>query len=306
MAIEHRTVALDGIELHCATSGAGPLVLFLHGFPEYWEAWRGQLEHFGARGWLAAAPDQRGYNLSSKPADVAQYRMRHLVEDVRRRAATLTSEPFVLVGHDWGGGVAWAFANAHPSLLSRLVILNSPHPYTFWRELVSNPAQQEASAYMRLLRSRDAERVLSEDGYRRLWELAFGGGWGPGVLGPERTRYVEAWSRPGALTGALSWYRAAPLYPPSPGDPGAAAVTLRPEDFTIRVPTLVLWGERDRALLPGCLDGLSTCVPDLEVRRVPDASHWIVHEQPALVSGEIERFIARRPAKASAAQKGTT
>lgn len=293
MAIEHRTVHVNGIELHCATSGAGPLILFLHGFPEYWEAWRLQLEHFGGRRWLAAAPDQRGYNLSSKPGDVAHYRMRHLVEDVRQLAATLTSEPFVLVGHDWGGGAAWAFAHAHPALLSRLVILNSPHPYTFWRELTSSPAQQEASAYMRLLRDPKAERVLSEDGYRRLWELAFGGGWGPGVRGPDRARYVEAWSQPGALSGALAWYRAAPLYPPGPGDPGAAAITLRPEDFLVRVPTLVLWGERDRALLPGCLDGLERCVPDLEVRRVPEASHWIAHEQPELVSREIERFIAR-------------
>ena len=300
--IEHQTVPVNGIRLHCARRGAGPLVLFLHGFPEYWEAWKDQLEWFGARGRLAAAPDLRGYNLSDKPADVAAYRMRHLVEDVRQLAAALTRERFVLVGHDWGGGVAWAFANAHPEALSHLVIVNSPHPYTFWRELTTSPAQQAASAYMLLLRDAKAERVLSEDGYRRLWSLAFGGGWdaGGGDAGVtrrradlDRARYLEAWSKPGALTGALAWYRASPLYPPSQQDPGAGRLTLRPEDFTIRVRTLVLWGERDAALLPGCLDGIEACVPDVLVKRVQDASHWIVHEQPDLVNAEIERFIAR-------------
>ncbi len=290
-AIEHVTLPANGLRFHCARAGAGPLILFLHGFPEYWEAWRAQLDYFGARGRLAVAPDQRGYNLSDKPADVAQYRMRHLVEDVRQLAAALTSEPFVLVAHDWGGGVGWAFAQAHPQLLSHLVIVNSPHAYTFWRELTQSPAQQAASQYMLLLRDPRAERILSEDGYRRLWEMVFGGGWGPEGHAPDRARYVEAWSRPGALTGSLNWYRASPLYPPSPSDPGARAMTLRPEDFVVRVRTLVLWGERDRALLPGCLDGLEACVPDLEVRRVPDASHWIVHERPALVNAEIERFI---------------
>lgn len=289
--IEHVTLPGDGIRLHCARAGRGPLILFLHGFPESWEAWRDQLAWFGARGRLAAAPDQRGYGRSDKPGEVALYRMRHLVEDVRRLAAALTSEPFVLVGHDWGGGPAWAFAHAHPQLLSHLVVVNSPHPYTFWRELTTSPAQQAASAYMLALRAADAERRLSEDGFRRLWDLAFGGGWGPGVAPPDRARLVEGWSRPGALTGALAWYRASPLYPPSPSDPGAAALTLRPEQFTVQVPTLVLWGERDRALLPGCLDGLEACVPDLRVIRVPDASHWIVHERPELVNGAIERFV---------------
>ena len=290
--IQHLTVPVNGIRLHCARSGAGPLVLFLHGFPEFWGAWRRQLEHFGAAGRLAAAPDLRGYNLSDKPEGIAQYRMRHLVEDVRQLAATLTDEPFVLVGHDWGGGVAWSFAVAHPELLSHLVIVNSPHPYTFWRELGGSPAQQSASAYMLLLRDPGAEETLSRDGYRRLWDLAFGGGWGA-AFDAERGDYLEAWSRPGALTGALAWYRASPLYPPSPGDPGATAVALRPEDFQVRTRTLVIWGERDRALLPGCLDGLEACVPDLRVVRVQDASHWIVHERPELVNAEIERFIAR-------------
>jgi pimeloyl-ACP methyl ester carboxylesterase len=290
--IEQATIVANGQRLHCLRSGAGPLVLFLHGFPEYSGAWRRQLEHFGARGRLAVAPDQRGYGLSDKPAEVAQYRMRHLVEDVRQLAASFTDRPFVLVGHDWGGGVAWAFALAHPEQVSHLVIVNSPHPYTFWRELCTNPAQQAASQYMLQLRHPDTERFLSADGCRRLWKLAFGGGWGATIFDEvDRARYVEAWSRPGAIAGGLNWYRASPLYPPAPGDPGAQALTLLPEDFIVRTRTLVLWGEKDLALLPGCLDGLEACVPGVEVIRVPEASHWIVHEQPERVSREIERFI---------------
>jgi pimeloyl-ACP methyl ester carboxylesterase len=304
--IEHTTVAVNGIRLHCARAGAGPLVLFLHGFPEFWEAWRGQLEHFGGRGVLAAAPDLRGYNLSDKPDGVAQYRMRHLVEDVRQLAAALTAEPFVLVGHDWGGAIAWSFAAAHPELLSHLVIVNAPHPYTFWRELTTSPAQQAASGYMLLLRDPGAEQALSDEGYQRLWRLAFGGGWGGTFFGAaDRARYVEAWSRPGALTGGLAYYRASPLVPPSETDPGAQAVALRPEDFVVPTPTLVLWGERDRALLPGCLDGLEDCVPALQVVRVPDASHWIVHERPELVNREIERFTSARPGASGAFPRRT-
>jgi pimeloyl-ACP methyl ester carboxylesterase len=295
--IDRVDLAVNGIRMHCARAGGGQLILFLHGFPEFWRAWRRQLEHFGARGWLAAAPDLRGYDLSDKPADVAQYRMKHLVEDVRQLGAALVGEgtPFVLVGHDWGGAPAWGMAAAYPELVSRLVIVNSPHPYTFWRELTSNPAQQQASRYMLYLRDARAEERLSEDGHRKLWELAFGGGRGADALLDEeyRAAWHEAWSRPGALTGALNWYRASPLYPPTPEDPGPSRLSLRPEDFTVRVPTLVLWGERDRALLPGCLDGLDACVPDLEVVRVPDASHWIVHERSDLVNRTIEEFIAR-------------
>jgi pimeloyl-ACP methyl ester carboxylesterase len=287
--IEHDFVAANGIRLHCARAGGGRPILFLHGFPEFWRAWRGPLEHFAARGWLALAPDQRGYNLSDKPAEVGAYRAKHLIEDIRALAAHYTKEPLVLVAHDWGGAVAWGLAIAHPELVSRLVIVNSPHPYTFWRELAANRAQQKASEYMLLLRAPKAERVLSENGFERLWRLAFG--WGaPALSEADRAAYLEAWAQPGALTGSLNWYRASPLYPPSATDPGAKKLALDPKDFAVRVPTLVLWGEDDQALLPACLDGLEECVPDLRVVRVPGASHWIVHERCALVCGEIERF----------------
>jgi len=289
--IEHAYAFVNGVRLHYATAGTGRLMLFLHGFPEFWRAWQQPLEHFGARGWRALAPDLRGYNLSDKPAGVEQYKAKTLIADVARLAARFSAEPFVLVAHDWGGALAWGLAIAHPKLLSHLVIVNAPHPYTFWRELAHNPAQQQASDYMLLLRDAKAERVLSENGYARLGRMVFDES-GGAFSAEDRAAYREAWAQPGALTGGLNYYRASPLYPPSAADPGAARLALRPQDFVVRVPTLVLWGERDRALLLGCLDGLEQCVPDLVVRRVPGASHWIVHEQPALVCSEIERFIA--------------
>lgn len=289
-AISHETVTANGLKFHCARAGDGKLILFLHGFPEFWRAWRKPLAHFGARGWLAVAPDLRGYNLSDKPAGVEAYRAKHLAADIGALAATYTREPFVLVAHDWGGAAAWTFALAQPQRLSHLVIVNSPHPYTFWRELVANPAQRKASEYMLLFRDAKAERVLSQDGYARL--LAAFAEFGDDVMSEaDRAAYLEAWAQPGALTGGLNYYRASPMYPPTEADPGPAKLKLDPADFTVRVPTLVLWGERDRALLTGCLDGLEHCVPQLKVVRVPEASHWIVHEQPERVASEIEAFV---------------
>ncbi len=289
--IAHSFVEANGLRFHCAHAGkGGKLILFLHGFPEFWRCWRALLAHFGARGWLAVAPDLRGYNLSDKPGGVEAYRAKHLVADIGALAARFTQEKFVLVAHDWGGAAGWGFAIAHPERLSHLVIVNSPHPYTFWRELRTNPAQQKASEYMLLFRAAKAERVLSENGYARLLK-AFAG-FGSDVLGDEdRAAYLEAWSQPGALTGGLNYYRASPLHPPTPEDPGPEKLNLDPASFIARVPTLVLWGEQDRALLTGCLDGLEQCVPDLKVVRVPDASHWIVHEKPSRVASEIESFV---------------
>ena len=286
--IRHETVAANGIRLHVARAGDGPLILFLHGFPEYWEMWRPLVEHFGARGWCAAAPDLRGYNLSEKPAAVEAYRAKHLVADVLSLAAHYTKEKFVLVAHDWGGAVAWSVAIAHPERLQKLVMLNSPHPYLFWRELCGNPAQQKASEYMNLFRLPKAERVLAENGYARLL-TSF-----TDLDEESRQALLAAWSQPGALTGGLNYYRASALYPPTADDPGAKKLQLRPEDFVVRVPTLVLWGERDTALLPGCLEGLDQVVPDLKLVRFADASHWIAREQTARVIREIEAFTIQR------------
>ena len=288
--IHHDFASVNGVRLHYAHAGAGPLILFLHGFPEFWYCWKRQLEDFG-RDHLAVAPDLRGFNLSDRPADVKQYKARILIEDIRALAEHLGQEKFVLVAHDWGGAAAWGYAMAHPQSLHRLVIVNSPHPVIFARELAQNPAQADASQYMNLFRTDKAERVLSANNFERLAKMTLEA-WSRGAVDPaEKAAYVEAWSQPGALTGGLNYYRASPLYPPLGNDPGARALHLDPADFLVRVPTMVVWGMRDQALLPGNLEGLDRCVPDLRIERLPEASHWVMHEEPERLNRLIREFI---------------
>jgi pimeloyl-ACP methyl ester carboxylesterase len=267
-AIRHDYAEVNGVRLHYAAAGAGPLVLFLHGFPEFWYEWRHQLADFG-RDHLAVAPDMRGHNLSARPEALDAYAIHHLVEDVRALAEHLGYRRFTLVGHDWGGAVAWVVALAHPRLLERLVIVNAPHPAVFMRELAENPAQQKASQYMLLFRRPEAETILSADGYARLRQ-ALGEVWERRFTDEDRRHYLEAWSRPRALTGGLNYYRAAQVGPPSSGEPARSLSAI--ENLSVlEVPTLVIWGEQDRALGTGNLEGLDKHVRDLTIRRVPTA-----------------------------------
>jgi pimeloyl-ACP methyl ester carboxylesterase len=292
MAQRNEYVEVNGLRLHYVADGAGELMLFLHGFPEFWYAWKDLLAEFG-RDHLAVAPDLRGYNLSDKPPEIERYRVPQLVADVRGLADALGHERFTLVGHDWGGVVAWAFAAAHPERLRRLVILNAPHPAIFLRELRDNPAQRQASAYMTLLRDPRAEALLAEDGYRRLVNMVLADGLRQGYFTEDdRAAYLAAWSQPGALTGGLNYYRAAALGPDTGAQGLAAAAGADPGGaLAIGVPTLVVWGERDTALLSSNLDGLDRYVPDLRVVRIPDAGHWLVHERPEAVVAAIRAFI---------------
>jgi pimeloyl-ACP methyl ester carboxylesterase len=289
---EHRYADVNGVRLHYATAGQGKLIMFAHGFPEFWYAWKAQLAEF-ARDHQVVALDMRGYNLSSKPAAVEQYAVRHLVEDLRALAEALGHRRLILVGHDWGGATAWAFAIKHPEWLEKLVIINAPHPAVFARELRENPAQQEASEYMLWFRGATAEPLLSADGFARLEQAVLADLLARGAFTEaDRRAYLEAWAQPGALTGGLNYYRAARVGPPArDGGPVTGTVGEFAGDTTVRVPTLVLWGERDRALLTGNLDGLEHYVPDLTIRRIPDGTHWLVHEQPALVNRLIRDFI---------------
>jgi epoxide hydrolase 4 len=290
--IRHEYVVVNGVRLHCAMSGDAnkPLILFLHGFPEFWYAWKNQLEAFGGE-FFAVAPDLRGFNLSDKPPDVESYRAKHLIADIGALAQHFGKEKFILVAHDWGGAVAWTFAAAFPQRLSRLVIVNSPHPAIFQRDLTHNAAQQQASAYMNFFRLPKAESVLSENDFARLFVMNAGWGGKPWMTDADKQAYTEAWSQPGALTGGLNYYRASPLHPPMEGDAGAAAVKFDPAQVTIKVPTLVIWGMGDTALLPCNLDGLDAYVPDLRVVRVLEATHWVVHEQPEFVNQTIRDFL---------------
>jgi epoxide hydrolase 4 len=283
---------LNGIGVHYVTAGSGDLILFLHGFPEFWYEWKNQLVDFG-RDHQAVAPDLRGYNLSSKPTQVESYDMKLLVEDVRALADHLGHRRLTLAGHDWGGVVAWAFAAAHPDYVSKLIIINAPHPAVFQRELASNPKQQAASMYMLLFRSPQAEQMLSANNYQLLDQTILAEGRKRGYFTEEdRQAYLQAWSQPGAVTGGLNYYRAARAGPPTPDNPAGSGLGVDPASLIVKSPTLVLWGELDSYLLTGNLDGLDRFVPNLTIHRIPDGTHWVIHEQPTLVNSLIRDFMA--------------
>ena len=284
---------VNGIRLHYVSAGQGMLIMFVHGFPEFWAEWENQLIEFG-RDHQAVALDMRGYNLSAKPEDVDAYLARELIEDLRVLAEHLGHQKFILVAHDWGGAVAWSLAMRHPECVEKLIIINAPHPAVFARELLNNPDQQEASQYMLLFRSSNAEQVLSENNYARLVDVLFQFGSKWELTEEVRLKYIKAWSQPGALTGGLNYYRASPLYPPiSQVDRERikSILNLPREMLEVKVPTLVIWGELDQALLMGNLDGLEEYVTELTVKRIPDGTHWVIHEQPERVNALIRDFL---------------
>jgi len=294
-----QAVLPHGITLSCRASGpaGAPVLLFLHGFPEAAFVWDELLAHFGTR-YRCVAPNLRGFEKSSSPTDPEAYRVKHLMTDLEALVAQVSpgGAPLeALVAHDWGGAVAWSFAVQRPHLLKRLVIINSPHPATFLRELKSNPLQQAASAYMNFLCRPDAEALLAADDFRRMWPMLTnmgdagrkGGGW----LTPQvRDQYRAVWSA--GMTGGCNYYRASPLRPPTSPDDAIMKLEFPPEFVTVQVPTLVIWAEEDSALPLSLIDGLEAYVPSMRLVRVPGATHWIVHEQPELVAGEIERELA--------------
>jgi len=297
--MEHFHAALpSGIRLHCVAEGAAdaPLMLFVHGFPEFWLAWKAQLQEFG-RDHRAVAFDLRGHNLSDKPQGVDAYRVKPLLQDLKQLIEHLRTgsenKSCILVAHDWGGAIAWTFAATFPQYVKKLVIVNAPHTVPFARALADDPAQQAASAYMNFFRMEKAARVLAENGHQRLLAMFSVTADGRCALNDEEIPlYREAWSQPGALDCALNLYRASPLHPPTPDDPGAAALKLDPATLAVRVPTLVIWGEADTALGTVLLDGLDELVLDLRIERIPEGSHWVIHEQPQRVNAAIRNFLA--------------
>ena len=299
--IEKFSLALPhGITLSCRASGdrGRPVLMFLHGFPEGAFVWDAQLDYFSRPengGYRCIAPNLRGFERSSAPPEVSAYRPKLLVQDMAALIAIETGggQLAALVAHDWGGAVGWNLANQMPQLMKQLVIINSPHPGIFLRELKSSPAQQAASAYMNFLIRPDAEQLLVLDDHRRLWEFLTAGNTGhqaPLWLTDDvKAQYREVWSA--GLRGGCNLYRVSPLRPARPEDPAAAAVDLPRDMLTISLPTLVIWAMDDIALPPALLDGLADYVDDLTVRAVADASHWIVREQPQHVTELIASFL---------------
>ena len=290
-----------GITLSCRAAGerGRPLMMFLHGFPEAAFIWDELLEHFARPehgGFRCVAPNLRGFERSSAPTEVEAYRPQLMVQDIAALAAAESADGRIdtLVAHDWGGAFAWAWGNLHGDRLGRLVIINSPHPGTFARELRENPAQQQASAYMNFLARPDAEALLAKEDYKRMWPFFTLMNAGPEGFGwlteAEKDKYRAVWNL--GLTGACNLYRVTPLKPPLPGASVDSIPLLPRERLVVERPTLVLWALDDAALLPGLLNGLEDYVPTLQVEKLPGATHWVVHERPQVVAAHIGRFVA--------------
>ena len=282
-----------GVTLNVALAGdaASPPVILLHGFPESHRTWRGVAPLLQGR-FRLVMPDQRGFGGSDRPFKVDAYRADKVVADLFALADSLEIDRFALVGHDWGGAAAWAAAIRGDPRVERLAIVNSPHPVIFQRSLIQDAGQRAASQYITTFRTPGFEQTVEAMGYKKFFDKSFA----PHVdlaLIPEaeRRRYIADWSQSGALTAMLNWYRASQLIVPPPG-----ATVPMPEWAVgafpkVRVPTLVVWGMRDPALLPLQLNGLDQLVDDLTIVQLPDAGHFAPWETPVPVAKALEGFL---------------
>lgn len=281
-----------GVSLDVATMGdpAAPAMMFLHGFPESHRTWRHQLPEF-ARDHFCIAPDQRGFARSDKPLGVESYTPDKPVADMLALADHFGIGRFTLVGHDWGGAIAWMAALQHPDRIDRLVIVNAPHPQIFQRSLIDDAEQRAASQYISAFRNPDIERHIEEMGIEAFFDTTFVKHADAALLAPEKAAYLDEWSQPGAMTAMLNWYRASAIAVPKPGEDAARPAFVDAPFPPIAMPTLVVWGMRDLALLPCQLDGLGAVVPDLTIRRIEDAGHFVPWEKPDAVNAAIRAWL---------------
>lgn len=291
---ELQRVALPtGVELDVATAGdpAAPAIILLHGFPESHRTWRHQIPEL-AKTHFVIAPDQRGFARSSKPEGVEHYGPDKTVADLLALADHFGKDRFVLVGHDWGGAIAWMAALQHPNRVERLIIVNAPHPFVFQKSLFDDMAQRAASQYIRLFRNPGLDAQIAAMGLDTFFDTTFTKHADPALLAPEREAYLDEWGQPGAMTAMLNWYRASAIVVPAMDETPERPAFLDGPFPPLRMPVLVIWGMGDKALLPVQLDGLDALVPDLEVVRVEDAGHFVPWEKPAAVTDAIRAWLA--------------
>ncbi|TVQ09916.1 MAG: alpha/beta hydrolase [Leptolyngbya sp. DLM2.Bin27] len=270
----------NGLSLHYVSQGQGPLMLFLHGFPEFWYSWRHQLDLFAAH-YTCVALDLRGYNDSDKPQGPGAYRLDVLVEDVRGTLAALGHDQVTLVGHDWGGAIAWAFAYAYPELLESLIVMNIPHPAKFVEGL-RTPQQLLKSSYIGLFQLPLLPEFLLQAGdYWLIEQILQGMAIDKTTFSDADLRaYKTAAAKPGALTAMLNYYRAI-----------AQSDWWRQSWGVLEVPTLLIWGEDDAALGKELSVGTEDYVSNLRLRYIPQCSHWVQQEKPHQVNALMAEFL---------------
>jgi pimeloyl-ACP methyl ester carboxylesterase len=278
-----RFVQANGLRFHVVEAGpaGGPPVVLLHGFPELWYGWRKQIGPLAAAGHRVVVPDQRGYNTSDKPEGVSAYRIGTLAADVLGLLDALSLERAAVVGHDWGAAVAWWLALAHPERVSRLAVLNVPHPVVMRAHLTRSLRQMRRSSYVFFFQLPGLpERLLARDDYARLARAVRGGRRGT-CTEEDLAVYRAAWARPGALTAMLNWYRAA-----------LRSAGTRLPRLRVSVPALVLWGARDRFLGREMVAPSVALCDDARLEVFEEASHWLQHDEAEAVNDRLRRFLA--------------
>lgn len=276
-----RRAASGGVTLNVAEAGPqdGPLVLLLHGFPEFWFGWRHQIGALAKAGYRVVVPDQRGYNLSDKPEGIENYDIDRLADDVVALAAHYTNEPFLLVGHDWGAVAAWWTTTRFPQQVRKLAVLNCPHP-AIWRDAMDNdPVQRRASWYVRAFQIPWLPEALMRAGNYRALVQALRQARAP-VSDAEIERYRAAWSRPCALTAMIDWYRAIRRRTLPPVLPAS-----------ITVPVQIVWGRNDPYALPALAEASKRLCADARLTYLPDATHWVAHDEPERVNAMLLEFL---------------
>ena len=269
----------DGVKLHTVVIGSGEPIVLLHGFPDFWYGWKeiilGLKDDF-----KLIVPDTRGINLSDKPEGVENYTTDILVEDIKILTEKLKIGKFTLVGHDWGGAIAWAFGSVYPELLKNLIIINAPHPTIFIKKIQKNAKQRRSSGYISQLIKPGGELSLLKNAMMGLKAAVFGTARNKNAFTEEdKQKYIESWSRPNSILCGVNYYRASRNSQRSIGN--------------IEVPTLVIHGMKDNFVRPVVLEGLTEHVKDLKIVKVDRASHWVMHDEPNLVNSSIKEFVKK-------------
>ena len=275
--IEEKYIRTNGITLHAILAVEGKPLMCLHGHPDFWYGWKNIILGLHKQ-YRLIVPDLRGYNLSDKPKGVENYKLDILLQDIKGLAEWLKLDKFTLMGHDWGGALSWAFAEKHPELLNRLIIINAPHPKIFGKKIRGDKKQRKSSGYIFEMLKPGGEQAFMRNDYQLLQFAVFGSARNKEAFAEaDKQKYLEAWSQPGAILGGVNYYRA----------------NRKMEGLTgrIEVPTLVLHGMKDKYVRAGVLEGLEEFVADLEIVKLPNASHWVMHDAPDIALSAIQDFL---------------